>query len=153
MIRLVPLAILILILVALGRVSARVVGRMLARRPSRLRRAAATAYEWKRRGPQLYRRIKAVPAPNDNREAILRFLDTRDGVEAFVEPRTAVSPLSVVLVAGDGESVRFTLKDDLFLREIARARGLRVFDAAKTGYPDRMRRYRRDKPQPGGDAG
>jgi hypothetical protein len=60
-----------------------------------------------------------------------------------VEPRTVVHPLSVVLVAGDGEWVRIALPDDRFLRELARTRGLKVQDASRVGYPERMRRYKR----------
>jgi hypothetical protein len=76
---------------------------------------------------------------------MLRFIQTRQGVDAYVEPRTVIHPLSVVLVAEDGEWVRHQLQDDSFIRELARARKLRVFDAAKVGYPERMRRYRKDR--------
>jgi hypothetical protein len=35
---------------------------------------------------------------------------------------------------------RFELKDDSYLRELARTAHLRVLDAARVGYPERMRR-------------
>jgi hypothetical protein len=105
-------------------------------------------YDWERRTDQLARRVKAVPAPQEDRERILGFLDTRRGVEAFVEPRTVMHPLSVVLVAEDGEWVRIALRDDAFLRELARTRGLAVHDAIRTGYPERMRSYRRPGTDP-----
>jgi hypothetical protein len=92
------------------------------------------------------RRLKGVRPPEGEREGIIAFLDSRDGVEAYVEPRTVVSPLSVVLVARDGEWRRFQLGEDLMLRELAASRGLRVFDASRVGYPERMRRYRPEQP-------
>ena len=106
-------------------------------------------YDWERRTDQIYRRAKSVPAPSEDRERILTFLDTRADVEAYVEPRTVMHPLSVVLVAGDGEWTRIALRDDAFLRELARTRGLAIHDAMRTGYPERMRRYRRPEPSPG----
>lgn len=60
-----------------------------------------------------------------------------------MEPRTLMYPLSVVLVAEDGEWARFQLRDDSFIRELSGTHGLRVYDAGKVGYPERMRRYRR----------
>jgi hypothetical protein len=60
-----------------------------------------------------------------------------------MEPQTAMSRLSVVLVAEDGEWRRFELADDSFVRELSRTRSLPVFDAMRTGYPERMRRYKR----------
>jgi hypothetical protein len=69
-----------------------------------------------------------------------------EGVEAFAEPKTVMHPLSVVFVDGEGEAKRFELKEDAYLRELAKKRGMRVFDASRVGYPDRMRRH------PGGGA-
>jgi hypothetical protein len=108
-------------------------------------------YDWERRTDQVSRRVKAVPGPDEDRDRIVGFLDSRRGVEAFVEPRTVMHPLSVVLVAEDGEWIRVPLRDDAFLRELARMRGLAVHDAMRTGYPERMRRYRRPPASP--DAG
>jgi hypothetical protein len=99
-------------------------------------------YDWDRRTHQLYRAWKRVPGPEENRDAILVFLGGHAGVEAFVEPRTVMHPLSVVLVDADGQWGRFELKEDAFLRELARERGVPVFDASRVGYPPRMRRRR-----------
>jgi hypothetical protein len=84
-----------------------------------------------------------VQHPGEDRDGMLAFLDSRQGVEAFMEPKTSMSQLSVVLVAGDGEWRRFELADDSFVRDLTRTRGLPVMDAMRTGYPDRMRRYKR----------
>lgn len=110
-------------------------------------------YDWERRRDQVYRRIEAVPAPQEDRDRVLPFLDSRTGVEAFVEPRTVMHPLSAVLVAEDGEWIRVELRDDAFLRELTRTRGLRVHDAMRVGYPERMRRYRRPERETGPAAG
>lgn len=104
------------------------------------------SYDWERKTDQIYRRMKVVSVPGEDREAIAQFLESRRGVEAYMEPRTLMYPLSVVLVAGDGEWVRFPLIDDSFIRDLAGKHGLRVLDAGKVGYPERMRRYKRDQP-------
>jgi hypothetical protein len=117
------------------------------------RRASKRDDDWERRTDQVYRRAKSVPAPQEDRDKILGFIESRSGVEAFMEPRTVMHPLSVVLVADDGEWVRVALRDDAFLRELARSRGLAIHDAMRTGYPERMRRYRRPDPPGGSGAG
>jgi hypothetical protein len=51
-------------------------------------------------------------------------------------------PLSVVFVDAEGVAKRFELREDAFLRELAKTRGLPVLDATRVGYPERMRRRR-----------
>jgi len=89
------------------------------------------------------RRLKGVQGPAEDRDGIRRWVESHRGVEAYVEPKTVMHPLSVVLVAGDGEHKRFELFDDTFLRELSGSHNLRVFDAARVGYPPRMRDYLR----------
>jgi hypothetical protein len=79
-----------------------------------------------------------------------RFVETRRGVEAYVEPRTLQQPMTVVLVAHDGEWLRFTIPDERVLHSLQRSKGVPVYEAARTGYPRRMKEYRRDRPA--GDA-
>lgn len=83
--------------------------------------------------------------PDEQHDAIAAFIDAHAGVEAFVEPRTVMHPLSVVLVDADGAWARFEMKEDAYLRELARQRGVPVFDASRVGYPPRMRRRRPDE--------
>jgi hypothetical protein len=97
-------------------------------------------YEWDRRTDQLYRKVKRVPGPSEDRDRIVEFLDSHEGVEAYVEPKTVMHPLSVVLVDVDGAWRRFELSEDAVLRELARTRHLKIVDAARFGYPSRMRR-------------
>ena len=148
--RLALLAVAVLLVLALVWVATEVGRRVTTTRPSRGTPRSPT-YEWERRRDQLSRRVKGVPAPEEDREGILGFIESRQGVEAYVEPRTVIHPLSVVLVAHDGEWVRFQLKDDAFVRDLARTRRLPVMDAGKVGYPERMRRYRRKTGELGGE--
>lgn len=107
-----------------------------------------SGYQWERRTDQVARRVKGLAGPSEDRETIIRFIETRQDVEAYVEPKTMVHPLSVVLVAADGEWTRLQLASDAFIRDLARKRHLPIHDAAKVGYPDRMRRYKRGGPKP-----
>ena len=50
---------------------------------------------------------------------------------------------SVVLVASDGEWLRFHLPDDTWLVKFAHKRGVPMYDAGVLGYPKRMKDYRR----------
>ncbi len=75
-----------------------------------------------------------------------RFIETRRGVEAYIEPRTLQQPMTVVLVAHDGEWLRFTIPDERVMGSLQRAKGLPVYEAARTGYPRRMKEYRRPAP-------
>ena len=103
---------------------------------------ARPKYEWEPVTDRYARRMKGVQRESEDRQAILDFIDPRSGVEAYVEPKTVMHPLSVVFVAADGEWKRFPLADDAFVRELASSRGVPVFDASRTGYPERMRRRR-----------
>jgi hypothetical protein len=97
------------------------------------------------REPRAKRSRKQRPArtSREDQRAVKEFVKTRRGVEAYVEPRTLDQRLSVVLVASDGEWLRFTLPDDSWLRRFAQKRALPVYDAGVMGYPKRMREYRR----------
>lgn len=65
----------------------------------------------------------------------------RTGVEAFVEPQTPVTPLTVVLVAGDGEWTRRPAGGPAGARRIGQLLGIPVYDVQKLGYPQRMRDF------------
>jgi hypothetical protein len=106
-------------------------------------------YEFEPRVDRVSRRFKRVQGPPEDREGVLAFVESHEGVEAYVEPKTVMHPLSVVLVAGDGEHRRFELFDDAYIRELARTHNLKVLDAGRVGYPQRMRDYRRPDPSDG----
>jgi len=69
------------------------------------------------------------------------FVHTRVGVEAFVEPRTTVTPPTVLLVASDGEWTRRRVADPALVRGLAQTLAVPVYDVQLVGYPQRMRDY------------
>jgi hypothetical protein len=114
--------------------------RAAARRPGRRGSRRVGCYEFDRSADRAKRRLKGVSGPVEQRDDLVEFLNAHHGVEAYVEPKTVISPMSVVLVDGAGEWRRFELKEDAYLRRLPADRGLPIFDASLTGYPPRMRR-------------
>ena len=74
-------------------------------------------------------------------EHLAAFAASRTGVEAFVEPETATTPTTLVLVAADGEWTRRRAgsREDAFA--LGRRLALPVYDVAAVGYPSRMREW------------
>ncbi len=68
-----------------------------------------------------------------------QFVASRRGVEAYVEPRTAVTETTIVLVAADGEWTRRRIDGPDVARRLSRDLAIPVYDAQVTGYPQRMR--------------
>jgi len=83
----------------------------------------------------------------DDRKATQEFLEewvsSRRGVEVFVEPRTTVTDVSMLLVAHDGEFTRRLVHKPDVARHFARDHALPIYDATVVGYPQRMRDYSR----------
>ncbi len=77
------------------------------------------------------------------------FATTRRGVEGFVEPRTAISDVTMILVAHDGEWTRRRVPSVEWAHRFANKHGVPSYDAAVVGYPARMREYNRRKKQAG----
>lgn len=69
------------------------------------------------------------------------FASSRAGVVAYLEPRTAVTDSTVVLVAATGEWTRRRVPDPEAAEKFARKRGIPLYDAARVGYPARMREW------------
>jgi hypothetical protein len=69
------------------------------------------------------------------------FARTRRGVEAFVEPQTSVTAMTVILIAADGEWTRRRIGSPADARKLGQRLGMPVYDVAATGYPQRMRDY------------
>ena len=80
-----------------------------------------------------------------------QFVATRRGVEGYVEPRTAVTETTILLVAADGEWTRRRIDGPEVGRKLSRDLGIPVYDAQVTGYPQRMRDWsaRQKKKDPG----
>jgi len=92
---------------------------------------------------------KAASTPRRERseqaQEVLRhlteFVHTRVGVEAYVEPATAVLPPTVLLVATTGEWTRRRAPDPGLIRHLADDLHVPVYDARLVGYPQRMRAW------------
>lgn len=93
------------------------------------RRAPAT----RATGPSFDRGIKELE----------EFIRTRQGVEGYLEPKTAVYSTTLLLVASDGEYLRRPVRDRAQAQAVCKKHGAPLYDAAKIGYPKRMRDYDR----------
>jgi len=69
------------------------------------------------------------------------FVESRSGAEAYVEPRTNVTEMTVVLVAADGEWTRRRIAGKDGARRLSDKLGIPVYDVQRTGYPQRMREW------------
>jgi hypothetical protein len=100
-----------------------------------------------RRAPNvgLFDRFRSARRGRSGAEADLNYLRDwslqRTGVEAFVEPETPVTPLTVVLVAADGEWTRRPAGGAAGARRVGERLRIPVYDVQKVGYPQRMRDY------------
>ena len=80
---------------------------------------------------------------------LTEFARTRRGVEAFVEPKTAVTQTTLLLVAFDGEWTRRVVPSPQWGHAFADSLQIPGYDAAVVGYPQRMRDYNsRNKKHP-----
>lgn len=67
----------------------------------------------------------------------------RRGVEGFVEPRTAVSEVTLLLVAHDGEWTRRRVPSESWARDFGRKHQVPTYEAGVVGIPQRMRDWNR----------
>ncbi len=91
--------------------------------------------------------VRASDAADE--QHLTEFATTRRGVEGFVEPRTAVSDVTIILVAHDGEWTRRRVPSVEWAHRFANRHGVPSYDAAVVGYPERMREYNRRRKQSG----
>ena len=80
---------------------------------------------------------------------LLEFVSTHRGVEGFVEPRTAVSDVTLLLVAHDGEWTRRRVPSVDWAHKFCNKHQVPSYDAAVVGIPQRMRDYNRRRKQQG----
>jgi hypothetical protein len=80
-------------------------------------------------------------ADASDRDHLVEFIRTRAGVEAFLEPRTAVTDTTVVLVAADGEWTRRRIESPEAATALANKHDVPLYEAARVGYPKRMREW------------
>ena len=66
---------------------------------------------------------------------------THTGVEAYVEPQTNFTEVTVVLVAADGEWTRRRVGGAAGARRLGEQLKIPVYDVQRVGYPQRMRDF------------
>ena len=81
-------------------------------------------------------------------EHLRGFIATRTGVEGFVEPRTTVTDVTLLLVARDGEWTRRRVPSVAWAHNFANGLAVPSYDAAVVGVPSRMREYNRRQKRP-----
>jgi len=85
--------------------------------------------------------VRAASAADE--QHLLDFVRSRRGVEGFVEPRTAVSDVTLLLVAHDGEWTRRRVPSVDWAHKFANRNHVPSYDAALVGIPQRMRDWNR----------
>jgi hypothetical protein len=96
---------------------------------------------WKRRNrPGTLR-----AAENDDARHLQEWVKTRRGIEGFVEPRTAVTDTTLLLVAIDGEWTRRRVPSVEWAHDFANRNAIPSYDAGVVGYPARMREWNKRK--------
>jgi hypothetical protein len=103
---------------------------------------------FRRSGPKMRRPGGKGPttvrgADSADEKHLTEFASSRRGVEGFVEPRTAVTDVTIILVAHDGEWTRRRVPSIEWAHAFANKRGIPSYDAGVVGYPARMREYNR----------
>jgi hypothetical protein len=69
------------------------------------------------------------------------FVRTRDGVEAYLEPRTSVTDTTLVLVASTGEWTRRRVDGVSGANSFAKKHRVPLYEVERVGYPQRMRQW------------
>lgn len=80
-------------------------------------------------------------AASGDGDHLAAWAQSRRGVEGFVEPETAVTATTLVLVAGDGEWTRRRVESPKAAFAFGQKHGIPVYDVAAVGYPARMREW------------
>jgi len=86
-------------------------------------------------------RRSAAGSTSDDLSHLRAWTAARTGVEGFIEPKTTVTDLTVVLVAADGEWTRRRAGTERDALRLADRLQIPVYDVEKLGYPQRMRDY------------
>ena len=84
---------------------------------------------------------RVLASTSEDEQHLVQFAATREGVEGFVEPRTAVSDVTLLLVAWDGEYTRRRVPSADWAYSFCRRRGIKAYEAGVVGIPQRMRDY------------
>ncbi len=71
------------------------------------------------------------------------FVAERKGVEGYIEPQTATSPVTLLLVDRDGDHRRAPVREREDAVAFCEKHSLPVYDAQVIGYPKRMKDFER----------
>ena len=77
-------------------------------------------------------------ASNQDTSHLAQWAESRQGVEAYVEPKTTVTETTVVLVAHDGEWTRRRVESPEAARRWASGLSVPIYDVRLLGYPQRL---------------
>ncbi|MGV9817961.1 oxidoreductase [Nocardia xishanensis] len=83
---------------------------------------------------------RASTSRNEDARYLADWVRGHIGVEGYLEPKTTMTDVTVVLVAADGEWTR-RIVGERGARRLADDLSIPVYDVRKTGYPQRMRDY------------
>lgn len=98
--------------------------------------------ETKREGPSRSRQSpSSSPASREARRDLEEFIGSRPGVEGYLEPKTAIYSTTLLVVAADGEYLRRPVDGRRQASKLCGKFDIPLYDAAKVGYPKRMRDY------------
>ncbi len=86
-------------------------------------------------------------AESDDARYLKEWVQERSGIEGFVEPRTAVTDVTLLLVAIDGEWTRRRVPSAEWAHNFANKHAIPSYDAAVVGIPDRMREWNKRNKQ------
>lgn len=78
---------------------------------------------------------------NPQLDELERFVAERSGVEGYIEPQTATSPVTLLLVDRAGDHVRGAVREPRDAVAFCESRSIPVYDAQVIGYPKRMRDF------------
>ena len=93
---------------------------------------------------------RVLASSTDDEQHLAQFVTSREGVEGFVEPRTAVSDVTLLLVAWDGEFTRRRVPSSDWAYGFCKKRGIQAYEAGVVGVPQRMREYIKRQKERGG---
>ncbi|MBB5826884.1 MULTISPECIES: hypothetical protein [Micromonospora] len=86
-------------------------------------------------------------ATPDDLAALEEFVRSRRGVEFYLEPETTATDTTVMAIAHDGEWIRRRTGSPRAAAKIAQRHAVPLYEAARTGYPERMRAWNRAHPE------
>ncbi|WP_123813920.1 oxidoreductase [Myceligenerans xiligouense] len=107
--------------------------------PRSSRLSLASLFRRRSRGGQDTGAVPTGDARRQTMKHLRDFIDTRQGVEAYVEPPTAQIPATILLVATTGEWTRRRVPDEKTAFDLAGELGVPVYNVRFIGYPQRMR--------------